>query len=128
MISTRSLLCEAVTACWIDLYLHCRSSLMLKFLSFFAFFFFSLVAGCVSRCLLPFFRAFLMSLFSFLIDLFFESCLALPCLRSFLLGTCAQTTRVFPGFFSLRAVYSPRTAGTEPPAAGLTDLSGAGSG
>jgi hypothetical protein len=51
MISTRSLFREAVTASWIDLYLHCRSSLRLKARSFFAFFFFSLSGGCDSRSL-----------------------------------------------------------------------------
>ena len=51
MITTRSLLCEAVTAAWIDLYLHCRSSLMLVLRSFLAFFLLILIAGCDSRSL-----------------------------------------------------------------------------
>src|SRR3954447_1474028 len=128
MISTRSLFREAVTASWIDLYLHCRSSLTLKLRSFLAFFFFSLVAGWDSRSLIPFFLARLMSLFSALMDLFLESCFLVPCLRSFLLGTCWQTTRVLPDCFLLRALKSLRTAGTWPPAAGFTAVSGAGSG
>ena len=73
-------------------------------------------------------RAFLIDLFSVLIVLFFESCLWLPFLRTFLLGTFGQTTRVLPGFFLSRALKSLRSAGTEPPAAGLTEVSGAGSG
>ena len=51
MISMRSLLWAAVTASWIDLYWHCRSSLRLKARSFFAFFFFSFSGGCDSRSL-----------------------------------------------------------------------------
>src|SRR4051812_41132344 len=39
-----------------------------------------------------------------------------------------QTTRVFPGGFALSAEASVRTFGTDPPAAGLTDVSGFGSG
>ena len=61
-------------------------------------------------------------------DLFFESCFEVPCFRSFLLGTVWQTTRVLPGFFFLSALKMLRTAGTEPPAAGFTEVSGAGSG
>ena len=45
MISTRSLLWDAVTAAWIEVYLHWRSSLMLKFRSFLAFFFLILIFG-----------------------------------------------------------------------------------
>ena len=44
-------------------------------------------------------------------DLFFESCFAVPCFRSFLLGTFWQTTRVLPGFFFLSALKMLRTAG-----------------
>ena len=73
-------------------------------------------------------RAFLIDLLSVLIVLFLESFLSLAFLRTFLLGTFGQTTRVLPGFFLSRALNSLRSAGTEPPAAGLTEVSGAGSG
>ena len=49
-------------------------------------------------------------------------------LASCLLGTVWQTTRVLPGFFFFSALKSLRTAGTDPPAAGFTEVSGAGSG
>src|SRR3954453_17415885 len=96
---------------------------MLKPRSFLAFFFFSLIAGCDSRSLYPFFVAVFRSLFRALIDLFFESCLIVPCFFSFLLGIWEQTTRVFPGLFFVSELKPLRTAGTEPPAAGLTELS-----
>src|SRR3954454_9745000 len=128
MTSTRSLLCEAVTASWIDLYWQCLRSLMLKPRSFLTFFFFSLIGGWEGRSVSPFFCAFFRSLFRAFIDLFLESCLVVPCFLSFLLGTCEQTTRVLPGFFVLSALKTLRTAGTDPPAAGFTDVSGPGSG
>ena len=70
----------------------------------------------------------MIDLLSALIVLFLESFLSLAFLRSFLLGTFGQTTRVFPGFFLSRALKTLRTAGTEPPAAGFTEVSAAGSG
>src|SRR3954454_3506832 len=128
MTSIRSLLWAAVTASWIEVYLQCRSSLVLKARSFLAFFFFSLMGGCEARSWYPFLRACFRSLFRALIDLFFESCLVVPCFFAFLLGICEQTTRVFPGFFSFSALKTLRTAGTDPPAAGFTDVSAPGFG
>ena len=63
-----------------------------------------------------------------LIDSFLESFLRLPCFRTFFFGTFPQTTRVLPGSFFLSALKRPRTAGTDPPAGGLTEVSAAGSG
>ena len=40
----------------------------------------------------------------------------------------AQTTRTFPGPLPVTALVSDRAVGTLPPAAGLTEVSGAGSG
>src|SRR3954464_1840899 len=101
---------------------------MLKPRSFLAFFFFSLIAGCDSRSLYPFFVAVFRSLFRALIDLFFESCLIVPCFFSFLLGIWEQTTRVFPGFFLLSELKTLRPPGRDPPAAGLTEVSAPGLG
>ncbi len=58
-----------------------------------------------------------------------------PCARSLRMARFSrriespwQTTRVFPGGFVFRAEASERIFGTLPPAAGLTLVSGAGSG
>ncbi len=48
----------------------------------------------------------------------------LSCFRE----SCWHTTRVLPGGFALSAEASVRAFGTLPPAAGLTDVSGFGSG
>src|SRR4051794_11365544 len=101
---------------------------MLRRRSFLACFLPTRMAGCEGRSWYPLARAVFSPALSALIDAFLESCLRVPCLRSFLLGTCAQTTRVVPGAFLFRALNTVRTAGTAPPAGGVTEVSGPGSG
>src|SRR3954471_4419695 len=109
MITTRSLLCDFVTARWIAWNLQRLKSFLLSASSRLPFFALNLRVS-VGRYFTPFLRAALMSLFR----RFSESFL--------------HTTRVVPGGFVLSADASVRTFGTLPPAAGLTDVSGLGSG
>src|SRR5262245_20022283 len=111
MITTRSLLWDAVTASWIELKRQWPSSRRLNairrcaaaLLIFFGFF--------DGRTRTPFFRALRTSFFSFLKEL-------LPW----------QTTRVVPFCFLSRALKSLRTFGTLPPTLTPFTFSGAGLG
>src|SRR4051812_39136997 len=109
MITTRSLLCDAFTAGWISWYLQRLKSLRLTASSRFAFFLPNLRVS-VGRKVTPRLRAVRMSRFATFSEFAW------------------QTTRVDPGGLFFKADASVRTFGTFPPAAGLADVSGFGSG
>src|SRR5437764_10021893 len=110
MITTRSLLPDAVTACWIELKAHCLKNVLFRSSSARPSEALIFWGGCVGRSWYP-------------ADLAF----AIDCWRR-LSESGWQTTRVTPGPVVETADASDRAVGTSPPAHGVTEQSGAGSG
>src|SRR5918996_5071438 len=110
MITTRSLLRERNTAAWIERKRQRSRRRALKRRSFRARRALSFRGSWLARTLYPSRLAPLIAPRSRRIDPFW------------------QTTRVFPGGALRSALNRPRASGTAPPAAGLTDVSAAGSG
>src|SRR3954468_5659291 len=109
MITTTSLLCEAVTAFCTSLNLQRLKSLWLSARSFLACF---ALKGRIS------------------VGRYFTPCLRAAAISRFTLASEPfwHTTRVVPGGLALSVEASERAVGTLPPAAGFTELSGPGFG
>src|SRR3954471_18658447 len=110
MITMRSLLCEASTACWIEWYRQRFASSRLRRVKLRAWERLIFRSGCVGRSWKPCLRA------------------APTELSRRLIESSRHTTRVLLVLDGFSADDSERAFGTPPPAHGLIEQSGAGSG
>src|SRR5687767_13413655 len=110
MITIRSLLPDALTACWMLLNSQRLANLRFHLMSRLAFFLERRSLGWLGRSLKPLRRIWRIDLIAAFSDVLW------------------QTTRTSPGPAPVTADLSERAFGISPPAGGLTDVSGAGSG
>src|SRR3954451_4227682 len=110
MITMRSLLWEASTACWIEWYRHCLANARLRRVKLRACVRLILRSGCVGRSFQPCLRAAPTEFSRRLMESFWH------------------TTRVLLVLDVFSAEESERAFGTSPPVHGLIEQSGAGSG
>src|SRR5688572_303117 len=110
MITMRSLLPDLLTAAWTERNRHCLRSARLIFVIRLACFFDSFLVGTLGRSEKPRLRACLIDASASGSEFFW------------------QTTRTSPGPLPVTADASERALGTPPPAGGVTEVSGVGSG